>query len=174
LPDDDVALDMQLACQSELEAAGLRQYEVSAYARPGRRCRHNLTYWTFGDYLGLGAGAHGKLTAPGGVVWRTEKPRMPRDYMARAAGGAAAARRRVVEDELPFEWALNALRLAEGSTLASFEEATGLSARVLEPAITSLQTRGLVDAAGGRLRATPLGFRFLNDVQAAFLPERAA
>ena len=174
LPDDDVALDMQLACQSELEAAGLRQYEVSAYARPGRRCRHNLAYWTFGDYLGLGAGAHGKLTAPGGVVWRTEKPRMPRDYMARAAGGAAAARRRVVEDELPFEWALNALRLAEGSTLASFEEATGLSARVLEPAITSLQARGLVDAAGGHLRATPLGFRFLNDVQAAFLPERAA
>jgi len=173
LPDDDVALDMQLACQSELEAAGLRQYEVSAYAaRPALPAQPRVL-----DLRRLPRTrrrAHGKLTAPGASVWRTEKPRMPRDYMARAAGGAAAARRRVVEDELPFEWALNALRLAEGSTLASFEESDGLSARVLEPAITSLQTRGLVDAAGGRLRATPLGFRFLNDVQAAFLPERAA
>jgi oxygen-independent coproporphyrinogen-3 oxidase len=79
-----------------------------------------------------------------------------------------------VEGELPFEWALNTLRLADGSTLASFEAATGLSARVLEPAITSLRRRGLVDVEEGRLRATPLGFRFLNDVQAAFLPERAA
>jgi oxygen-independent coproporphyrinogen-3 oxidase len=169
LPDDDLALEMQVACQAELDAAGFGQYEVSAYARTGRRCRHNLAYWTFGDYLGLGAGAHGKLTTPEGVVYRTEKPRMPRDYMAKAAGGGAAARRPVAGDELPFEWALNALRLTEGSTLASFEETTGLPAGVLDPVADSLRRRGLLDTADGRLRATPLGLRFLNDVQAAFL-----
>ena len=169
LPDDDLALEMQIACQSTLDAAGFEQYEVSAYARTGRRCRHNLAYWTFGDYLGLGAGAHGKLTTPEGVICRTEKSRMPRDYMAKAAGGGAATRRQVAGDELPFEWALNALRLTEGSTLAAFEEATGLSAGVLEPVAESLRGRGLLDTADGRLRATPLGLRFLNDVQAAFL-----
>ena len=94
---------------------------------------------------------------------------MPRDYMAKAAGGGAAMRRPVAGDELPFEWALNALRLTEGSTLAAFEEATGLSAGVLEPVAESLRRRGLLDTADGRLRATPLGLRFLNDVQAAFL-----
>jgi oxygen-independent coproporphyrinogen-3 oxidase len=169
LPDDDLALEMQVACQAELDAAGFEQYEVSAYAREGRRCRHNLAYWTFGDYLGLGAGAHGKLTTPQGVIYRTEKARMPREYMAKAAGGGAAKRRPVAGAELPFEWALNALRLTEGSTLAAFEDATGLSAGVLEPAAESLRLRGLLDTAEGRLRATPLGLRFLNDVQAAFL-----
>ena len=169
LPDDDLALEMQVACQAELDAAGFGQYEVSAYARAGRRCRHNLAYWTFGDYLGLGAGAHGKLTTPEGVIYRTEKPRMPRDYMSKAAGGGAALRRPVAGDELPFEWALNALRLTEGSTLAAFEEATGLPAGVLGPVAESLRGRGLLETADGCLRATPLGFRFLNDVQAAFL-----
>jgi len=169
LPDDDLALEMQVACQSGLDAAGFAQYEVSAYARAGRRCRHNLAYWTFGDYLGLGAGAHGKLTTPEGVIYRTEKARMPRDYMAKAAAGEAAGRRQVAGAELPFEWALNALRLTEGATLAAFEEATGLSAGEIELVTESLRGRGLLDTADGRLRATPLGFRFLNDVQAAFL-----
>jgi len=173
LPDDDVALEMQLACQAELAAAGFAQYEVSAYARPGRQCRHNLAYWTFGDYLGIGAGAHGKLSTPAGI-WRTEKPRTPREYLASPAAGAAGTRRRVVEDELPFEWALNALRLIEGSSLAAFEASTGLPARVLQPAVESLAARGLVESGADRLRATPLGLRFLNDVQATFLPERAA
>jgi len=172
LPGDDEALEMQLACQDVLEEAGYRQYEVSAYAREGRRCRHNLAYWNFGDYLGLGAGAHGKLTTSG--IWRTEKPRMPRDYMSRAAEGDPTWRRCVQPEQLPFEWALNALRLTEGATLESFQDTTGLSTEVLQPVIASLSARGLVDTSGGRLRATPLGFRFLNDVQAAFLPERAA
>jgi oxygen-independent coproporphyrinogen-3 oxidase len=173
LPDDDEALEMQLACQAALAAAGLEQYEVSAYARPGRQCRHNLAYWTFGDYLGLGAGAHGKISMPEGI-WRTEKPRMPREYLSRTAAGAAGKRRLVEAAELPFEWALNALRLTEGSTFAAFEASTRLPASVLGPAIETLAARGLVESDGGWLRATTLGFRFLNDVQAAFLPERAA
>ena len=167
LPDDDTALEMQLACQGELASAGFEHYEVSAYARPGRRCRHNLAYWGFGDYLGLGAGAHGKVTGPGGI-WRTEKPRMPREFMATA--GRGGLRRRVEPADLPFEWALNALRLTEGTSLGAFEAATGLPQEVLAPALESLAARGLLEQGGGRIRASSLGFRFLNDVQAAFLP----
>jgi oxygen-independent coproporphyrinogen-3 oxidase len=167
LPDEDTALGMQLACQAELAAAGLDQYEVSGYAQPGRRCRHNLAYWSFGDYLGLGAGAHGKVTLPDGI-WRTEKPRMPREFMATAGGGGL--RRRVDPADLPFEWALNALRLTDGTTLEAFEATTGLAAGVLSPVLKSLQARGLVEEIDGRVRTTGLGLRFLNDVQAAFLP----
>jgi oxygen-independent coproporphyrinogen-3 oxidase len=158
---------MQLACQAELASAGFGHYEVSGYARPGRQCHHNLAYWHFGDYLGLGAGAHGKLTLPDGV-WRTEKPRMPREYMATA--GSGGLRRRVDPADLPFEWALNVLRLTEGASLEAFETATGLTAKVLSPTLESLQARGLIEEIAGRVRASPLGFRFLNDVQAAFLP----
>jgi len=171
LPDDDTALEMQVACQATLAAEGFEHYEVSGYARPGRRCRHNLAYWGFGDYLGLGAGAHGKVTRPEGV-WRTEKPRMPREFMATAGHGGL--RRRVDPGELPFEWALNALRLTEGASLAAFEAATGLPAAVLSATLDSLQARGLIERADGRVRASPLGFRFLNDVQAAFLPAVAS
>jgi oxygen-independent coproporphyrinogen-3 oxidase len=171
LPDEDAALGMQLAIQAELASAGLEQYEVSGYAQPGRRCRHNLAYWNFGDYLGLGAGAHGKVTRPDGV-WRTEKPRMPREFMATAGGGGQ--RRRVDPVDLPFEWALNALRLTEGATLGAFESTTGLPAGILSPVLASLQTRGLVEEIDGRVRATDLGLRFLNDVQAAFLPAVAS
>jgi len=170
LPDEDAALGMQLAIQAELASAGLEQYEVSGYAQPGRRCRHNLAYWNFGDYLGLGAGAHGKVTRPDGV-WRTEKPRMPREFMATAGGGGQ--RRRVDPVDLPFEWALNALRLTEGATLGAFESTTGLPAGILSPVLASLQARGLVEEIDGRVRATDLGLRFLNDVQAAFLPAAA-
>jgi putative oxygen-independent coproporphyrinogen III oxidase len=167
LPDEDTALGMQLACQAELAAAGLDQYEVSGYAQPGRQCRHNLAYWSFGDYLGLGAGAHGKVTLPDGT-WRTEKPRMPREFMATAGGGGQ--RRRVDPADLPFEWALNALRLTEGATLEAFEATTGLASGILSPVLESLQARGLVEEIDGRVRTTGLGLRFLNDVQAAFLP----
>jgi len=167
LPDDDTALEMQLACQAELASAGFEHYEVSAYARPGRRCRHNLAYWGYGDYLGLGAGAHGKVTTPDGI-WRTEKPRMPREFMSTA--GQGGLRRQVEPADLPFEWALNALRLTEGASLDAFEAATGLSPEVIAPALESLRARGLLEQAGDRVRASSLGFRFLNDVQAAFLP----
>ena len=123
LPDDELAFDMQQDCQQRLAQAGFGQYEVSAYARPGRQCRHNLNYWRFGDYLGIGAGAHGKATV-GGAIIRTEKPRSPREYLQ--GGGASGARRRsVAVAELPFEFMLNALRLQEGFELAGFEQATG-------------------------------------------------
>jgi hypothetical protein len=102
LPDDDAVLEMQLACQARLAEAGYAQYEISGYALPGRQCRHNLNYWRFGDYLGIGAGAHGKATTAGGVI-RTERPRMPRDYLAHAAAGTAGIRREVAAAELPFE-----------------------------------------------------------------------
>jgi len=166
LPDDDLAWQMQLDCQQRLAAAGFAQYEVSAYARPGRQCRHNLNYWRFGDYLGIGAGAHGKLTVDGKVV-RTEKPRSPRAYLA--AGGLAGTRRDVPSAELPFEYMLNALRLTEGFTTADFQRTTGLSSDVVRPALGDLVARSLVETTEGRFRPTSLGFRFLNDLMAAFL-----
>lgn len=167
LPDDDLAWQMQLDCQQRLAAAGFAQYEVSAYARPGRQCRHNLNYWRFGDYLGIGAGAHGKLTVDGRVV-RTEKSRSPRTYLE--SGGLAGTRHEVPAAELPFEYMLNVLRLAEGFTAAEFERATGLSAGTVRPALDDLAVRGLVESPEGRFRPTALGFRFLNDLMAAFLP----
>jgi len=173
LPDDDTTFEMQLACQAALASAGFIQYEVSAYARGPHRCRHNLAYWTFADYLGLGAGAHGKVTVPSGVL-RTEKPRMPREYMVRATAGSVSDRRRVDPAQLPFEFALNAFRLLEGSTLSAFESATGLPAEVLRPTLEGLAARGLIEHSADRMKATALGLRFLNDVQAACLPGRAA
>jgi oxygen-independent coproporphyrinogen-3 oxidase len=172
LPDDDLAFEMQLDCQLRLAAAGFEQYEVSAYARPGRQCRHNLNYWRFGDYLGLGAGAHGKATLDGKII-RTEKPRSPREYL-RGAGRKGAVRQPVAATELPFEFMLNALRLHEGFTLAEFERAAGLPFSAVLPKITGYLARALVSELGGRFRPTALGFRFLNELMAGFLPEENA
>jgi oxygen-independent coproporphyrinogen-3 oxidase len=171
LPDDDQAFEMQQECQRVLTAAGFGQYEVSAHARPGRQCQHNLNYWRYGDYLGIGAGAHGKLTV-GDRIIRTEKPRMPREYLRRAVedAGSKGTRRSVPGAELPFEYMLNALRLNEGFTLADFEHATGLVADSIGPGLAALATRTLIAETDGRWRPTELGFRFLNDLQAAFLP----
>ncbi len=169
LPDDELAFEMQQDCQALLAAAGFGQYEVSAYARPGRQCRHNLNYWRFGDYLGIGAGAHGKATV-GGMITRTEKPQSPRDYLQRR-GVTGAVRRRVPAAELPFEFMLNALRLNEGFTLAGFEEATGLPAATILPRLAELASRRLLAQEGNRYRPTELGFRFLNELQAGFLPD---
>ena len=172
LPDDDTALEMQLDCQARLAAAGYAQYEVSGYAQPGRQCRHNLNYWRFGDYLGLGAGAHGKATVAG-EVWRTEKPRSPREYL-RGAGRAGAIRRVVPAAELAFEYMLNTLRLVEGFTLAEFEGATGLAPAAVRDALAAQAARGLIEEIQGRFRPTATGFRFLNELIAAFLPEENA
>ena len=169
LPDDDLAFEMQRDCARELAACGFDQYEVSAWARPARQCRHNLNYWRFGDYLGIGAGAHGKVTANGETI-RTEKPRLPREYMRRAAESGASTRRRVPPADLPFEYMLNALRLNEGFTTGDFELATGLSRRTVAPGLQSLAARELLTDVGGRWRPTELGFRFLNDLQGSFLP----
>lgn len=170
LPDEEAVADMYRAGQGLLEQAGFGRYEVSAYAKPGRQCRHNIAYWTFGDYLGLGAGAHGKLTTPDGVL-RTERARNPRDYMARAMTGGASSRRIVPDTDLPFEYMLNALRLVTGFGLDDFECATGLQAETVVPTLVSLSGRGLLRLSGRHVQPTTLGFDFLNDLQSAFLPE---
>ena len=173
LPDDEAILEMQLGCQETMTGAGFTQYEVSAHARPGAKCRHNLAYWLFGDYLGLGAGAHGKLTVADGVV-RTERLRRPREYLARGGGNPTVIVTPVDPADLPFEYALNALRLLEGFTLGHFESTTGLGRERIAGTLDSLASRGLVETRAGQVRATALGFRFLNDVQQAFLPDRTA
>ena len=170
LPDDDLAWEMQLDCQARLSTAGFAHYEISAYARPGRQCRHNLNYWRFGDYLGIGAGAHGKLTVDRQVV-RTEKPRSPRAYLE--AGGRTGTRRAVPDPQLPFEYMLNALRLTDGFRTADFERATGLATGEISSTLATLEARGLIASHAGRMQPTALGFRFLNDVMAAFLPADA-
>ncbi|MEP7313969.1 MAG: radical SAM family heme chaperone HemW [Pseudomonadota bacterium] len=169
LPDDDLAWDMQRDCHDLLAAQGFEQYEVSGFARPGRRCVHNLNYWQFGDYLGAGAGAHGKLSfVAKSAIERTTHQREPRRYQAAPVAGLV---RRVVPDrDLPFEFALNALRLIDGFDLAMFSARTGLAAGCILPQLNVLAARDLVTGAGGRWRATALGLRFLNDVLEAFLP----
>ncbi|HEU0225443.1 MAG TPA: radical SAM family heme chaperone HemW [Steroidobacteraceae bacterium] len=168
LPSDDLAWEMQVESQRRLSAAGFGQYEVSAYAQAGRQCRHNLNYWRFGDYLGIGAGAHGKATVDGAVI-RSEKARSPRAYLE--SGGRAGQRRQVPGRQLPFEYMLNALRLRKGFTLAHFAATTGLAPSTVQPLLARLSGRGLMTEAGGAWCPTELGFRFLNDLQAAFLPE---
>jgi oxygen-independent coproporphyrinogen-3 oxidase len=173
LPDDDMAWSMQEACQGRLAAAGFEQYEVSGYARPERRCRHNLVYWEFGDYLGLGAGAHGKVTTreAGGTIVRTVRVRHPAAYLAAPDRASRLAEtRHVAAAELPFEFALNALRLNAGFAAADFERCTGLSADVLAEPVERAKQRGLLAGDGTRWYPTALGRRFLNDLQALFLP----
>jgi oxygen-independent coproporphyrinogen-3 oxidase len=176
LPDEDLAFRMQSECQSLLAQQGFEQYEVSAYARAGARCRHNLNYWRFGDYVGIGAGAHGKITAslPHGVH-RTEKARQPRTYLEQLAASAHGThrigeRKKVAAEELPFEFVLNALRLNEGFALGEFESRTGLDPGAVLPKLRSALARGLIEQGGDRWRASELGRRFLNDLQAGFLP----
>lgn len=171
LPDDDHAWAMQEACEARLAAAGYGQYEISAYARPGRRCTHNLNYWQFGDYLGIGAGAHGKVSdARHGTVHRRWKTRLPRAFMEAAGGAARIGGDSIVPTgELPFEYMLNALRLMDGVPLSDFSQRTGLPLDAIASALAEARGRGwLVDDAG-QLRTTALGQRFLNDVIASFL-----
>jgi putative oxygen-independent coproporphyrinogen III oxidase len=176
LPDEESIDAMQRACEAALAAAGFAQYEVAAYARDGRECRHNLNYWTFGDYLGIGAGAHGKLTdAAGGRVVRTARVRQPGRYVAARTRDERNEERRVPSpEELVFEFCLNALRLVRGFEPALFEARTGLPWSTLEARVAQARGRGLlVPADAGPVRPTPLGRRFLNDLQAVFLPDRA-
>ncbi|HUW54702.1 MAG TPA: radical SAM family heme chaperone HemW [Rhodanobacter sp.] len=171
LPDDDHAWAMQEACERHLAAAGYDQYEISAYAKPDRRCAHNLNYWRFGDYLGIGAGAHGKLSDAGnGQVRRRWKTRHPRAYLQAAAGPARIGGDAMIEAaELPFEYMLNALRLVDGVPLADFAARTGLSAASIAPALAHARQRGWLHDDPQRLHTTALGQRFLNDVIASFL-----
>jgi putative oxygen-independent coproporphyrinogen III oxidase len=171
LPDDEAAWRIQTECQRLLSAAGYEQYEVSAYARTGAKCRHNLNNWSFGDYLGLGAGAHGKLTLglPGEII-RTAKHKQPRDFHASIAGSRPAGERNPIKiTDLPFEFMLNALRLNEGFAGDLFESRTGLVLASIESAMTKARTRGLIEARQDGWRPTELGRRFLNDLQSSFL-----
>jgi oxygen-independent coproporphyrinogen-3 oxidase len=185
LPDDDAAWTMQEACQTRLAQAGYAQYEVSAYAREGRRCVHNLNYWRFGDYLGIGAGAHGKITGPGTRdrgpeaahpdPWRIRrrwKVKHPRAYLENAAtpqriGGDNA----VPVEQLPFEYMLNALRLIHGVPLDDFTERTALPIEAIHAKLRQAVARGWLHDDENTLRTTDLGQRFLNDVIGSFIPD---
>ncbi len=181
LPDEALAADIQDAGQAALEDSGFIQYEVSAWATaPERRCRHNLNYWRFGDYLAVGAGAHGKLTRPEGV-FRYARPANPEAYMRFAEASAdeapesGSAFTACGADDLVFEFMLNSLRLTEGFTLENFEARTGLDPKLLAPRLGGLRSRGLLEAQpAGRFLPTALGRSFLNDVMAEFLPTEAA
>jgi putative oxygen-independent coproporphyrinogen III oxidase len=173
LPDDDLASSMLDRIAERTALAGLERYEVSAYARPGHRSRHNLNYWEFGDYLGIGAGAHGKLSFAHRVV-RQVRLRDPAAYMAGAeAGRAVASEAEVARPELPFEFMLNALRLKEGFALARFGERTGLPLSAIDAPLAVAERRGLVARDLHRVVPTPRGFDFLNDLLELFLPRLA-
>jgi putative oxygen-independent coproporphyrinogen III oxidase len=175
LPDEDVCWDMQLACQEALAVHGYAQYETSAYAREGRQCRHNLNYWSFGDYVGIGAGAHGKLTdVKQGHVIRTVRQRQPREYLRQPGAGRVSARDVVASADLPFEFMLNALRLRAGFSIADFEARTGLAIGQIQGRLDEAQGRGLLERKGDRWLPTELGRRFLNDLQAMFLGDPTA
>lgn len=168
LPEDDLLWDIQEAGQALLAAEGYTQYEVSAYARPGKQARHNLNYWTFGDFLGIGAGAHAKLSTPAGRIQRTWKTRLPKDYLDRSK--AFQAGERVLEaDELPFEFLMNVLRLTEGAPSELFGQRTGLPLQQLAEARREAEQRGLLQRDPARLVATPKGQLFLNDLLQLFL-----
>jgi len=169
LPDDDSAWAMQLAGQALLADAGYAQYEVSAYAQPGRQSRHNRNYWQFGDYLGIGAGAHGKRTFAGRIE-RRARHKLPKSFQAGSGSATAIQEQRVVAAaELPFEYAMNALRLNEGFTAAQFEARTGLGMAAIEARLARLETRGLIDRSGALIRPTSLGRAHLNTLIGEFL-----
>mgnify|MGYP000895528949 FL=1 len=149
--------------------AGLKRYEVSAYARPGHRCWHNLNYWEFGDYLGLGAGAHSKLSFAHRVV-RQVRFREPKLYMDNALAGQAVAQDdEVARADLPFEYMLNALRLKDGVELSRFQERTGLSLNAIQQGLDEAERKGLLTRDLVRIQPTEKGFDFLSDLQAMFL-----
>jgi oxygen-independent coproporphyrinogen-3 oxidase len=171
VPDDDASAAMQDLITEQTSLRGWERYEVSAYAKAGARCRHNLNYWEFGDYLGIGPGAHGKLSFHDKII-RQAKLKNPASWMDRAPrldGSHIAEERTVGNDELGFEFMLNALRLKAGVPSASFSERTGLSTLAIAPAVGRAVARGLLESDPVRLQATALGWQFLNDLQAEFL-----
>ncbi len=175
IPDDDASWDMQEHCQALLADAGYAQYEVSAYARPGRQCDHNLNYWRYGDYLGIGAGAHGKLTLGSEqTILRRWKHKHPATYMAHAGTAASlGGDERVPADKRPFEYMLNALRLVDGFALSEFAARTGLDPADIATRIGVACASGWLEKTGDVVRPTELGRRFTNDVVSLFLEEMA-
>ena len=169
MPEDDILWDIQEAGQALLAAEGYAQYEVSAYAQEGRAARHNLNYWTFGDFLGIGAGAHAKLSRPDGSISRSWKTRLPKDYLDRSKR-FSAGERPLGADELPFEFLMNVLRLTDGVASELFTQRTGLPLAQLAAARREAEQRGLLHADPARLSATREGQLFLNDLLQYFLP----
>lgn len=171
LPDDDASAEMQDMIAARTAAAGFRHYEVSAYAQPGREARHNLNYWQFGDYLGVGAGAHSKLSFPHRVI-RQARYKMPVAYMQHAmAGNAVHQENEVGRNELGFEFMLNAMRLTAGVESRMFAERTGMGLNAIERRLDAAEAKGLVYRDHMVIRPTELGQRFLNDLQEMFLPD---
>lgn len=171
LPDEDASADMQDMIEARLEAAGYRHYEVSAYAKPGREARHNLNYWRFGDYLGAGAGAHSKLSFPHRIL-RQARYRQPAAYMRQAQAGAAVqTEEEIGRDALGFEFMLNAMRLRDGVATNLFSERTGLALTAIQPALDEAERKGLLTRDHLTMRPTPVGWRFLNDLQEIFLKD---
>jgi oxygen-independent coproporphyrinogen-3 oxidase len=164
LPEHDTAADMQLSAEQALATAGFEHYETSAFARAGRRCRHNLNYWEFGDYLGIGAGAHGKLSFPDRVT-RHERAKQPGEYLRK--GGLLE--KAVDPADLPFEFMLNALRLVEGFEIRLFAERTGMPLTLIEDELRAAEGKGLVARDWQRIRPTERGQRFLNELLEIFL-----
>ncbi len=171
LPDDDLAAAIHDHVEARLDAAGYVHYETSAYARPGREARHNLNYWRFGDYLGIGAGAHAKLSFHDRIV-RETRARTPAEYMKRVAEATQVVERReLARRDLPFEFMMNALRLAEGFPVAMFAERTGLQINAAERGLAAAEAKGLIERTTERIRPTLLGRRYLNDLLVLFLPD---
>lgn len=172
LPEEETAWQMQQEIQDLLAENGYEQYEVSAYARAGRRCRHNLNYWRFGDYLGIGAGAHGKITHHDRIE-RSLKVRSPGSYLRKAGGEARTASVRLLSgDDAVFEFMLNALRLKEPVAISMFQQRTGRTLATVNDVIRQAERDGLLSVEKGALSTTDKGFRFLNELLERFLPEQ--
>ncbi len=170
LPDDDRVWEIQSALQTMTAAAGFQHYEISAYARDGLSARHNLNYWRFGDYLGIGAGAHAKITDASGItrLWKTKQPA---EYMGKAGTPAAiGGEQRLTRADAAFEFMLNALRLSAGFEPALFQERTAQPLSLVESALLQAESKGLVVRRHDRIQPTEKGLRFLNDLLCLFLP----
>ncbi|MBE9539176.1 MAG: radical SAM family heme chaperone HemW [Proteobacteria bacterium] len=168
LPVEDTLADIQESGEAVLARTGYRQYEVSAYATPDNACRHNLNYWSFGDYLGIGAGAHGKISFPNGKITRYSKRRQPTQYMSASSNAFNASTRNLGPGEISGEYMLNALRLNKGFTLAQFRARTGLPATSIQKNVDALLARKLLINEGDAIRTSDLGRRFLDSVVAEF------
>lgn len=171
IPDDETAFEMQQQCGQLLNEAGFQRYEVSAWAKPHRQCQHNVNYWRYGDYIGLGAGAHGKLTfAERGEIWRSHMPASPGAYMAAMQRGEQGRLWQVEQAERSFEFMLNRLRLFAPFTLAEFEAATGCAQETILPVLAHWQEKGALVLAGDTLSLTEQGRWFINEIVADFMP----
>lgn len=171
IPDEDLAWQIQEVCHGQLQRAGFAQYEISAFSKPGHRCKHNMNYWMFGDYLAVGAGAHGKVAVNGQPAYRYQKPANPLVFMEWAEGPESQLKTDIIRGkDVGFEFMLNALRLTDGFTANEFRQQTGFDIRLLESPLLRAEADGLIERQNAdRWCPTETGFRFLNDLQARFL-----